>query len=240
MADPRLTLFVPDPSPISPPFQRALDMLSEPDSWVLYKSTKDFQSYTSNKPGYRMKSQGIINESVVNLGITGIEREGAAANEQMDEMAYLEGSSLTKEAFVWVSFKGMGPASKRDFVLRRLVRTLEDGSFLSVTESVERPDCPPRPGYVRAVVHISVALFRPLPESTPEHPHTEVTLAVWMDLKGSIPFFLVNLGRGQHGKTIIKIGDHAREMRSMGWDPANPAGPSLASLLDRKNQLVAS
>lgn len=95
-------------------------------------------------------------------------------------------------------FKGIWPTSPRDFVVATTTYPMPDGSVLIATRSVPG-EFDEQPGYVRARLHISGFLIVPC-ALLPDDPVAQtipngcmVSLAVHIDLGGSLPSGLLNM-----------------------------------------------
>jgi hypothetical protein len=72
--------------------------------------------------------------------------------------------------------------------------------------SVEHPERPPTPDYVRATVSVGGFVLRAVPGSQPGEVHTQVTNLTVMDAGGSIPSWVTNRVAPQRGAIIVRLG----------------------------------
>jgi len=245
--DPRLPFFEPDDSPLDEQCERAVKLVDN-ENWQEYKKSDIATTYS--RPGMvgAVKSVGILPHSLEKIGICSMQDEGSGGDKQLLRIEYISGSSFSKQAIVHAFYKGVGIVSGRDFVVDRRVRRLPDGRWLSTTRSVERQDVPLAKGFVRGRVfisglsiisfvlrflrlHFSAFLLRPLSNSTPDNPCTELTLAMEGSMEGNIPGFVIGITRSFHQRTIGTIKLFLDGLKT--WDPHDSTGVPLWNLLNR-------
>ncbi|KAJ3064997.1 hypothetical protein HK102_008054, partial [Quaeritorhiza haematococci] len=101
--------------------------------------------------------------------------------------------------------KGAFPATGRDLVLVHHMRCLPDGRWVSVAQSVDRDDCGPESGYVRAEANIIGAVVAPIDGDK----RAQLTQVWDVDLRGFSPedimAFMVKKAAPQSGKNLIQL-----------------------------------
>eukprot|EP00003_Mantamonas_plastica_P016285 TRINITY_DN2718_c0_g4_i3.p1 TRINITY_DN2718_c0_g4~~TRINITY_DN2718_c0_g4_i3.p1 ORF type:complete len:1271 (+),score=381.45 TRINITY_DN2718_c0_g4_i3:206-3814(+) len=114
------------------------------------------------------------------------------------------------------------PADARDFVLLGTWKEDEDGTIMQVARSVQHPDCPEDPNYVRAHIFVAGYVFEPLDQDS-----SLVTYVVHMSPGGSVPQFLVNQVSKQQPMSLAKVRTAIEQLNpeqypEEPYDPANP------------------
>eukprot|EP01114_Cavostelium_apophysatum_P017241 TRINITY_DN5075_c0_g1_i1.p1 TRINITY_DN5075_c0_g1~~TRINITY_DN5075_c0_g1_i1.p1 ORF type:complete len:243 (-),score=56.78 TRINITY_DN5075_c0_g1_i1:25-753(-) len=96
--------------------------------------------------------------------------------------------------------------SKRDFCVASVSKKIDNNSFLVCAHSVECSDCPPTDDYVRGEIKTSGHLLERIDENTLKH-----TFVLLLNLKGSIPSFIMNLISTRQPLTAAGIRDYIEQ-----------------------------
>ena len=88
------------------------------------------------------------------------------------------------------------PVSPREFVALNGLSEEADGTLISYGSSINYPDAPHNPKYVRGNVMVTGFIVRPVASRGPE---CEVTRITQIDPKGQIPPFVSNLAQKRSG-----------------------------------------
>jgi len=91
----------------------------------------------------------------------------------------------------------------RDFCLENLVVMLDEGTVLSLAQSVERLDVPEKPPFVRGTVLASGYLAKSIGQN-----RCELTYVVQVDPKGWLPKWVVNLVAVDQTDNVTRIADY--------------------------------
>jgi hypothetical protein len=94
------------------------------------------------------------------------------------------------------------PVTNRAFCLVRANKTLDDGSLVHVSCSINHKDCPEDKNFVRAVSIVSGWILRPIPGKDDEFSCVRIIQA---DSKGMIPAFLVNMMKTRTGQAVALV-----------------------------------
>ena len=97
------------------------------------------------------------------------------------------------------------PTSGRDFVVLYSVAKRPDGSYLRSAVSVEHGDCPEVSGVVRGAVLFASMLVTPSPADP--HQKCDVTYTVQVDLRGSIPAWIVARVASEQPQVLAALRD---------------------------------
>mmetsp|Transcript_11195 Transcript_11195/g.18935 ORF Transcript_11195/g.18935 Transcript_11195/m.18935 type:complete len:273 (-) Transcript_11195:255-1073(-) len=101
-------------------------------------------------------------------------------------------------------FKFPWPCWNRDFVWYAVVRTLEDGTAITIARSIEHPSKPPTKNAVRAYILTTGYVAKP----DPDDPNvTHVSYIVQADPRGWLPSFVVNYASISQAENVGRIRD---------------------------------
>jgi len=106
---------------------------------------------------------------------------------------------------VYYSFKAPWPVTSRDFYVVAGEKITDDGIVISAVNSVVRPDCPEREGYVRAQLKTSGFVIKPLDNDDDGTPRCMVSYVVQCKPMGWIPNMIVNTVNIEQGMVIHAI-----------------------------------
>jgi len=106
---------------------------------------------------------------------------------------------------VYYSFKSPWPVTNRDFYVVAGEKITDDGIVVSAVNSVVRPDCPEREGYVRAQLKSSGFIIKPLDNDDDGTPRCMITYLVQCRPMGWIPTMIVNTVNIEQGMVIHAI-----------------------------------
>lgn len=166
---------------------------TEQDGWVPLGANKDV--FMSKKPPQRGEQLNIVRgNGIIRAPPAFIVRvlKNPKFTTRFDEM--LRESRFLDEIsdgvrIVHLSYKAVWPTAPRDFSLLSVSGQLNDSTWIQIGLSITDPRIPEQKGHVRA--HLVVGGY--VLVECPDNPDvSEVTYATKVDLKGSVPSFVVN------------------------------------------------
>eukprot|EP00026_Physarum_polycephalum_P014468 Phypoly_transcript_14985.p1 GENE.Phypoly_transcript_14985~~Phypoly_transcript_14985.p1 ORF type:complete len:271 (+),score=57.97 Phypoly_transcript_14985:111-923(+) len=195
-------------SQIEPSIQKILNRVNDPN-WKPYKKKKGYEIFwmkTDESPIITIKSEGIVDASVSQM--MHFLEDFVAASKIIDAM-HIEGRVLAQLGnnyqVTYGSYKMPPLITSRDFFMVALDATTADGVGVSIAQSIERPEVPDRPGYVRAHLNPTGYVFKALPDNPSK---VFLQYVVNADVKGWIPHWVVNASAASQGDNIRRIQEH--------------------------------
>ena len=102
---------------------------------------------------------------------------------------------------MYQKFKKMTPVSSRDFCLLQTRFIYPDGRLMAVATSISHPDCP-ETKFVRAHLYMGCYVLIPVSEKV-----TRVVYMVHVDIRGSVPKFIINSVQSNQALVVQRIRD---------------------------------
>mmetsp|Transcript_14824 Transcript_14824/g.40683 ORF Transcript_14824/g.40683 Transcript_14824/m.40683 type:complete len:358 (-) Transcript_14824:64-1137(-) len=171
------------------------------------KATKRYSASIEGSPLKLFKGVSVVEASVGEFfqfmaDIPNFKRTMAIA-----DTMFVDGASVghmeAHHATMQLSFKMPMGIPYRDFCLENLVVMLDEGTVLSLAQSVERLDVPEKPPFVRGTVLASGYLAKSIGQN-----RCELTYVVQVDPKGWLPKWVVNLVAVDQTDNVTRIADY--------------------------------
>eukprot|EP00026_Physarum_polycephalum_P013825 Phypoly_transcript_14271.p1 GENE.Phypoly_transcript_14271~~Phypoly_transcript_14271.p1 ORF type:complete len:242 (+),score=43.41 Phypoly_transcript_14271:183-908(+) len=190
-----------------PQIEKLLKLADDP-GWKQMKSKKGYEVFwmrTDESPVVSVKGEGIVNAKVEDI----FHFMQAFENANSIDPMFMEGRIAlhlgNNHAINYAAYKMPPMITARDFVIHAYDAILENGVGVSVGKSIEVPELPHRHGFVRAAINNSGYVYKPLPEDPSK---SFVQYVVNVDVKGWIPYWVVNMSAADQGANIKRLQDY--------------------------------
>ena len=182
----------------------AEELLEEKEGWEDLKiKSKDVKGFRRKAPGglYIIRGEGEVTADVMSIinYLRDIERR--KEYDEMFESGELVESISEQMEVMYQKFKKMTPVSSRDFCLLQTRFIYPDGRLMAVATSISHPDCP-ETKFVRAHLYMGCYVLIPVSEKV-----TRVVYMVHVDIRGSVPKFIINSVQSNQALVVQRIRD---------------------------------
>jgi hypothetical protein len=190
--------------------------MEKPDGWNFKCEAEEVKVYTKSVAGSPLLYfKGVSDFSLVSTNIVGLAKVILSSEDRpkWDEACqYGETPQFTPPFYKYTYFqikpKGAIVSARDCYTLGRLLFE-QDGAVDIAGKSVESPDCPEKPGFVRMNFVAGGYILRPKPG---DPSVVTVTWTGCADPKGWLPTFLVNAVVGKQALTLAKIKEYMKTL----------------------------
>ncbi|CAG9330859.1 unnamed protein product [Blepharisma stoltei] len=148
---------------------------------------------------YIVRGEGDINRSAIEVieYIKDINRK--AEYDDMFESGYVIEKLTDEMEIAYQKYKKTGPVSSRDLCLLQRRFDLEGGKIVAIAMSTTHPNCP-ETKFVRAHLYLGCFVLTPVSPTV-----THMVYMINVDIKGSIPKFIINSVQSDQALVVEKI-----------------------------------
>jgi len=189
-------------------FDTLLQEYENEEGWNLAKEENDVRiewKQIAQDEVYCCRGAGIIRASAEVIRLHLVQIDLRQFWDPMFEGGHYKLEVCPNIRVVYYSFKAPWPVTSRDFFVLAGEKITDDGIVISAVNSVVRPDCPEREGYVRAQLKASGFVIKPLDNDDDGTPRCMVTYVVQCKPMGWIPNMIVNQVNIEQGMVISAI-----------------------------------